>query len=79
MSVSEETDYLDATDSFMGLGHADRLGWVFIRQHLSAAKVVSSKNDPINKILWLTGTWDYAENKRLSVETFECTGKIYEI
>ncbi len=51
--------HLDTADGFMGLGHADRLGWIFIRQHLSAAKVVSSKDDPINKIFWLTGTWDY--------------------
>lgn len=49
-------DYLDTTDSFMGLCHADRLGWIFIRQNLSAAKVVGSKDDPVNKILWLTGT-----------------------
>lgn len=52
--------YLDTADSFMGLGHADRLGWILIRQHLSAAKVVSSKDDPINKIFWLTWTWDCA-------------------
>lgn len=64
----EETDYLDATDSFMGLGHADRLGWIFIRQHLSAAKVVSSKDDPINKIFWLTGAWDCAEKKGHSMQ-----------
>lgn len=51
-------DYLDTRDSFMGLGHANGLGWVFIRQHLSAAKVVCSKDDPINKIFWLTGSWD---------------------
>lgn len=57
-------DYLDTTDSFMGLGHANRLGWIFIRQHLSAAKIVSSKDDPINKIFWLTGTWDFAKQNR---------------
>lgn len=62
-----EADYLDTTDSFMGLGHADRLGWIFIRQHLSAAKVVSSEDDPINKILWFTGTWDLQQNKELSL------------
>ncbi len=62
--LTEWKDYLDTTDSFMGLGHADRLGWIFIGQHLSAAKVVSSKDDPINKILWLTGTWDYKAKQR---------------
>ncbi len=48
----------------MGLGHADRLGWIFVRQHLSAAKVVSSKDDPINKIFRLAGTWNYAAKQR---------------
>lgn len=62
--LAERKDYLDTTDSFMGLGHADRLGWIFIGQHLSAAKVVSSKDDPINKILRLTGTWDYTAKRK---------------
>lgn len=43
----------------MGLGHADRLGRIFIGQDLSAAKVISSKDDPIYKIFWFTGTWDF--------------------
>lgn len=64
----KRADYLDATDSFLGLGHADGLGWIFIRQHLSAAKVVSSKDDPINEILRLTGTWNYAAKQRALVK-----------
>lgn len=75
--LPDEADYLDTTDSFMGLGHADRLGWIFIRQHLSAAKVVSSKDDPINKIFWLTGTWDYAvRQKALIVKHFNLLHRI---
>lgn len=58
--LTKEADYLDTTDSFMGLGHADGLRGILIRQHLSAAKVVRSKDDPINEIFWLTGTWDFA-------------------
>lgn len=58
-------NYLDLTDSFMSLGHTDTLGWVFIRQNLSAAKVVSSKDDPINKVFWLTGTWDCVTKRPL--------------
>lgn len=58
--LTKEVDYLDTTDSFMGLGHADGLGGILIRQHLGAAKVVSSKDDPINEIFWLTGTWDFS-------------------
>lgn len=54
-----EADYLDLADSFVGLGHADRLGRVFIGHDLSAAKVVSSKDDAINEIFWFTGTWDF--------------------
>lgn len=51
----------------MRLGHADGLGWVFIRRHRGAAKVVSGKDDPINEILWLTGTWDYAAKQKALV------------
>lgn len=54
-----EADYLDLADSFLGLGHTDRLGRIFIGQDLSAAKVVSGKDDPIYKIFWFTGTWDF--------------------
>lgn len=67
--LPEEADYLDTTDSFVGLGHADRFGWVLIRQHLSAAQVVSSKDDPINKVLGLTGTWDYAAKQKTLIVT----------
>lgn len=49
----------------MGLGHADRLGWIFIGQDLSAAKVVSGKDDPIYEIFWLTGTWDFPAKQML--------------
>ena len=61
--------YLDTTDSVLCLGHANRLGWIFIRQHLSAAEVVRSEDDPVNKILWLTGTWDYAAKQTPHVVT----------
>lgn len=54
-------DYLDLADGFMGLGHADRLGRIFIGQDLSAAKVISSKDDPIYEIFWFTGTWHFPE------------------
>lgn len=61
-----EADYLDLADSVVGLGHADGLGRIFIGQHLSAAKVVSSKDDPIYEIFWFTGTWDF-QSKGLSL------------
>lgn len=64
-----EADYLDVADSFMGLRHADRLGWILIRQNLSAAQVVSSKDDAINKIFGLTGTRD------CSAKTMDCQRK----
>lgn len=51
-------DYLDAADGFVRLGHADGLGGVFIGQDLSAAKVVSSKDDPVDQVFRLTRTWN---------------------
>lgn len=51
-------------DGFLGLRHADGLGRVFIRQDLSAAKVVSSKDDPINEIFWLAGTRDCSATRK---------------
>lgn len=60
-------EYLDMADSLLGLCHADGFGWILVRQHLSAAKVVSSKDDPVNKVFWLTGTWDYAAKQKASI------------
>lgn len=54
-------DYLDAADGFVRLGHADGLGGVFIGQDLSAAKVVSSKDDPVDQVFRLTRTWNCLE------------------
>lgn len=53
----------------MGLRHSDRLGWIFVRHHLCAAKVVSSKNDPIDEILRLTGAWNFTDRTKT-----ECFG-----
>lgn len=55
---AEGSEYLDAADGFVCLGHADGLGGVFIGQDLCAAKVVSSKDDPVDEIFRLTGTWN---------------------
>lgn len=55
-----KVDYLDVADGFVGLRHPDRLGRVFIRQHLSAPEVISSEDDPVNEVLRLAGTWNWA-------------------
>lgn len=48
--------YLNPADCLLGLHHADILGRVPLRQQLSGAQVVSSKNDSINQIFWLAGS-----------------------
>ena len=53
--LSAVCPYLDPADSLLGLHHADVLGRVPLREQLGGAQVVSSKNDAINKIFWLTG------------------------
>lgn len=55
---AQRSDYLDAADGFVCLRHAHGLGGVFIRQDLSAAKVVSSKDDPVDEVFRLTRTWN---------------------
>ena len=50
--------YLDPADCLLGLHHAYVLGGVPLRQQLGRAQVVSSKDNAINQVFWLTGTWD---------------------
>lgn len=40
--------YLDPADSLLGLHHTYVLGWVPLRQQLSGAQIVSSKDNSIN-------------------------------
>lgn len=42
--------YLHPADSLLGLHHAYVLGGVPLRQQLSGAQVVCSKDDPVNKV-----------------------------
>lgn len=57
-------EYLDPADSFLGLHHADVLGGVPLRQQLSGAQVVSSKDNSINQVFWFAGSWDWAREKQ---------------
>lgn len=57
-------EYLDPADSFLGLHHAYVLGGVPLRQQLSGAQVVSSKDNPINQVFWFAGSWDWAREKQ---------------
>lgn len=50
--------YLHPADRLLGLHHANVLGGVPLRQQLSGAQVVSSKDDSINQVFWLAGPWD---------------------
>lgn len=62
-----DLEYLDPADSFLGLHHAYVLGRVPLRQQLSGAQVVSSKDNSINQVLWFAGSWDWARgsNRKL--------------
>lgn len=55
--------HLDAADSLLRLHHADVLGGVPLRQQLSGAQVVSSKDNSINQIFWFARSWDWAREK----------------
>lgn len=57
-------EYLDPADSLLGLHHAYVLGWVPLRQQLSGAQVVSSKDNSINQVFWFAGSWDWAREKQ---------------
>lgn len=57
-------EYLDPADGLLGLHHSDVLGGVPLRQQLSGAQVVSSKDNPINQVFWLTGSWDWARERQ---------------
>lgn len=56
-------EYLDPADSLLGLHHAYVLGWVPLRQQLSGAQVVSSKDNSINQVFWFAWSWDWAREK----------------
>lgn len=56
-------EYLDPADSLLGLHHAYVLGGVPLRQQLSGAQVVSSKDNSINQVFWLAGSWDWARER----------------
>lgn len=62
-------DYLDVADGVVGLRHPHRLGRVFIGQHLSAPEVISSEDDPVNEVLRLAGTWNWAPEQHKTVKT----------
>lgn len=51
--------YLDPADGLLSLHHAYVLGGVPLREQLSGAQVVSSKDNPINQVLWLTWSWNW--------------------
>lgn len=51
--------YLDPADSLLGLHHAYVLGGVPLRQQLSGAQVVSSKDNSINQVFWFARSWDW--------------------
>lgn len=53
-----DLEYLDPADSLLSLHHAYVLGRVPLRQQLSGAQVVSSKDNSINQVLWFAGSWD---------------------
>lgn len=53
-----DVEYLDPADSLLGLHHAYVLGRVPLRQQLSGAQVVSSKDNSINQVFWFAGPWD---------------------
>lgn len=57
-------EYLDPADSLLGLHHANVLGGVPLRQQLSGAQVVSSKDNSINQVFWFAGSWDWARRKQ---------------
>lgn len=57
-------EYLDPADSLLGLHHAYVLGGVPLRQQLSGAQVVSSKDNSINQVFWFTGSWDWTGEKQ---------------
>ena len=57
-------EYLDPADSFLGLHHAYVLGGVSLRQQLSGAQVVSSEDNSINQVFWLTGSWNWARKRQ---------------
>lgn len=57
-------EYLDPADGLLGLHHAYVLGRVPLRQQLSGAQVVSSKDNSINQVFWFTWSWDWAREKQ---------------
>lgn len=75
MSESLCFGYLDPADRFLGLHHAYVLGGVPLRQQLCGAQVVSSKDNSINQVFWLTGSWYWAREKQSMVINSETWGR----
>lgn len=56
--------HLDPAHGFLGLHHADVLGGRLVRQQLGGAKVIGSKNDPIDQVLGVTGSGNWNTQSR---------------
>lgn len=66
--------YLDPADGLLGLHHANVLGGVPLRQQLSGAQVVCSKDDPINQVFWFARPGHLGNSgKKRADEQFCCS------
>ena len=63
--------YLNTPGGFLGLRHPHRLGGGLLREQLSAAQVVSSKDHPADQVVWVARPWDCVTEEEGEMKTLK--------